>query len=102
MDICALAIDIGRQRFVQGFAEWRDERFFVGFLDLAQPSCDQPQSADAEAEIEIAQEGDGRVAGAADDGRAAIAEAARAHRPEERRVGNECVRTCRSRWSSYH
>src|SRR3546814_11552207 len=29
----------------------------------------------------------------------------RDHRPdrsEERRVGNECVRTCRSRWSPYH
>src|SRR3546814_19271255 len=23
-------------------------------------------------------------------------------RPEERRVGNECVRTCRSRWTPYH
>src|SRR3546814_11547518 len=23
-------------------------------------------------------------------------------RPEERRVGNECVRTCRSRWLPYH
>src|SRR3546814_18908716 len=23
-------------------------------------------------------------------------------RPEERRVGNACVRTCRSRWSPYH
>src|SRR3546814_16962784 len=23
-------------------------------------------------------------------------------RPEERRVGKECVRTCRSRWSQYH
>src|SRR3546814_16319546 len=23
-------------------------------------------------------------------------------RSEERRVGNECVRTCRSRWSQYH
>src|SRR3546814_1649664 len=23
-------------------------------------------------------------------------------RSEERRVGNECVRTCRSRWSPYH
>src|SRR3546814_19774746 len=23
-------------------------------------------------------------------------------RAEERRVGNECVRTCRSRWSPYH
>src|SRR3546814_15138754 len=24
------------------------------------------------------------------------------HRSEERRVGKECVSTCRSRWSSYH
>src|SRR3546814_34021 len=24
------------------------------------------------------------------------------HRSEERRVGKECVRTCRSRWSQYH
>src|SRR3546814_12339622 len=26
----------------------------------------------------------------------------RAHRSEERRVGTECVSTCRSRWSPYH
>src|SRR3546814_12430518 len=26
----------------------------------------------------------------------------RLRRSEERRVGNECVRTCRSRWSQYH
>src|SRR3546814_11708951 len=26
----------------------------------------------------------------------------RASRSEERRVGNECVSTCRSRWSPYH
>src|SRR3546814_9656710 len=26
----------------------------------------------------------------------------RAERSEERRVGKECVRTCRSRWSPYH
>src|SRR3546814_15807925 len=25
-----------------------------------------------------------------------------AHRPDERRVGNGCVRPCRSRWSPYH
>src|SRR3546814_16713318 len=24
------------------------------------------------------------------------------HRPEERRVGKECVSTCRSRWWTYH
>src|SRR3546814_7108490 len=28
--------------------------------------------------------------------------AAVAHRSEERRVGKECVSTCRSRWSPYH
>src|SRR3546814_8433776 len=28
--------------------------------------------------------------------------APRAVRSEERRVGKECVRTCRSRWSPYH
>src|SRR3546814_13348824 len=27
---------------------------------------------------------------------------ARRNRSEERRVGNECVSTCRSRWSPYH
>src|SRR3546814_14694563 len=26
----------------------------------------------------------------------------RYHRSEERRVGKECVSTCRSRWSTYH
>src|SRR3546814_14712875 len=28
--------------------------------------------------------------------------ALRLHRSEERRVGKECVSTCRSRWSPYH
>src|SRR3546814_15919390 len=28
--------------------------------------------------------------------------ASRANRSEERRVGKECVSTCRSRWSPYH
>src|SRR3546814_15154949 len=32
-----------------------------------------------------------------------LAEAlSREHRSEERRVGKECVSTCRSRWSPYH
>src|SRR3546814_1990505 len=30
------------------------------------------------------------------------ASAAKARRSEERRVGKECVSTCRSRWSPYH
>src|SRR3546814_7248950 len=32
----------------------------------------------------------------------ALAEIALQHRSEERRVGKECVSTCRSRWSPYH
>src|SRR3546814_18148819 len=35
------------------------------------------------------------------DGRAHLNLAA-FYRSEERRVGKECVRTCRSRWSTYH
>src|SRR3546814_19352257 len=31
-----------------------------------------------------------------------LAGPARAERAEERRVGNECVSTCRYRWSRYH
>src|SRR3546814_13101253 len=30
------------------------------------------------------------------------AQQSKAARSEERRVGKECVRTCRSRWSPYH
>src|SRR3546814_20905325 len=39
-----------------------------------------------------------RLPGAARAGRARAADA----RSEERRVGKECVSTCRSRWSPYH
>src|SRR3546814_11784936 len=40
--------------------------------------------------------------GAAADGAAAAAKAWSLYRSEERRVGKECVSTCRSRWSPYH
>src|SRR3546814_1832471 len=40
--------------------------------------------------------GDGRAAAARYQGRR------RDRRSEERRVGKECVSTCRSRWSPYH
>src|SRR3546814_9572585 len=33
---------------------------------------------------------------------AGVAESVRLARSEERRVGKECVSTCRSRWSPYH
>src|SRR3546814_15478909 len=39
---------------------------------------------------------------AAPDALGSIADPSRAIRSEERRVGKECVSTCRSRWSPYH
>src|SRR3546814_12030280 len=36
------------------------------------------------------------------DGQEKLVEVMRAGRSEERRVGKECVSTCRSRWSPYH
>src|SRR3546814_11153701 len=36
------------------------------------------------------------------DGTASSAQAEKSARSEERRVGKECVSTCRSRWSPYH
>src|SRR3546814_15261417 len=38
----------------------------------------------------------------ADPHRTAIGLGGAHHRSEERRVGKECVSTCRSRWSPYH
>src|SRR3546814_3496275 len=37
-----------------------------------------------------------------DWGRAVMVVISRLHRSEERRVGKECVSTCRYRWSAYH
>src|SRR3546814_1267974 len=47
-----------------------------------------------------------RVAGdyrhAAENAKKAGFDGVQLHRSEERRVGKECVSTCRSRWSPYH
>src|SRR3546814_14757188 len=46
---------------------------------------------------------DAQVPGVADDARGdPDGRVFHAHRSEERRVGKECVRTCRSRWWPYH
>src|SRR3546814_14095282 len=44
----------------------------------------------------------GQVARVAVEDEAAFRVVAREARSEERRVGKECVSTCRSRWSQYH
>src|SRR3546814_14047562 len=43
-----------------------------------------------------------RLSNEVEQAAAAVATAAAQTRSEERRVGNERVRTCRSRWSPYH
>src|SRR3546814_2034259 len=42
------------------------------------------------------------MTGATEDVNKAVADANERMRSEERRVGKECVSTCRSRWSPYH
>src|SRR3546814_5274984 len=49
-----------------------------------------------------AEDGDAADHGHEVDARDADREALEEHRSEERRVGKECVSTCRSRWSPYH
>src|SRR3546814_4223772 len=48
------------------------------------------------------QGGSDAIAGASAGGGAATSRSDAEIRSEERRVGKECVSTCRSRWSPYH
>src|SRR3546814_2851803 len=64
-------------------------------------------SSDLEAKAQEGEECRGRVVQSPPTGRAAAQSPAGRHRPrggrsEERRVGKECVSTCRSRWSPSH
>src|SRR3546814_20319977 len=52
-------------------------------------------------EVEVVESSRPELARAAQSGPAAIPRSV-AKRSEERRVGKECVSTCRSRWSPYH
>src|SRR3546814_12883204 len=67
--------------------------------ELAAPGR-APSQADAQARPLLLA---GRVDDLADDvGAESTVGAADRQRSEERRVGNECVSTCSSRWSTYH
>src|SRR3546814_15873175 len=76
--------------------------------DLADRRSSRPHPADGDADHRGrgAVTGRGRVTGHLSDRighERPAGDAARAqHRSEERRVGKECVSTCRSRWSPYH
>src|SRR3546814_3813381 len=70
----------------------------VAFLEIAEPRCQRRQREGIGAEIHLAvaiAEGEGAALPCADH-EIVLA------RSEERRVGKECVSTCRSRWSPYH
>src|SRR3546814_4111042 len=53
-------------------------------------------------DVDIARAGQFPAAGLGREFRLCALAAAHAGRSEERRVGKECVSTCRSRWSPYH
>src|SRR3546814_4014946 len=77
------------------FLEWLQ-------LDPVASQADQASAAIAErsSQIELlCDEADGEEDDADGDERAA---SKGPYRSEERRVGKECVSTCRSRWSPYH
>src|SRR3546814_1315708 len=60
------------------------------------------QRSDLEGALALTREFDALAAGEVPPGLAPAAAPAPAGRSEERRVGNACVSTCRSRWSPYH
>src|SRR3546814_12925497 len=84
--------------------------------DWSSDVCSSDLRSTARRRIREARTADGHVAGDAarrparaavlavhvdaDADRSGVARAR--HRSEERRVGKECVSTCRSRWSPYH
>src|SRR3546814_16715328 len=90
-DVCSS--DLGR---VLGADEWRMEE---GQLVLDLPGA----SATVETVVEIAPEKNTKLMGLyASRGLLCTQCEAEGFRSEERRVGKECVSTCRSRWSPDH
>src|SRR3546814_14500767 len=61
---------------------------------------DLPGIGDVVVQAGLDDQVDGLLAGDPEPG--GVLAVAVAHRAEERRVGKECVSTCRSRWSRYH
>src|SRR3546814_17982535 len=79
-------------------SDWSSD---VCSADLRDAAVGRDEGEIATRRIEAA-DGDRRALGAKAEGRLDIAKGYGAARSEERRVGTECVSTCRSRWSPYH
>src|SRR3546814_2424791 len=69
-----------------------------GTPDGAQLLVNEPSSKTVVQGATVAMDDDGDFVVAREQGR----EVRSGNRSEERRVGKECVSTCRSRWSPYH
>src|SRR3546814_12311290 len=82
-------LDRERRAFVERQAAHRVDREVGDQLLVAERRAAEPRAPERAQELHLAD----------DD----LDEATAAHRrSEERRVGKECVSTCRSRWSPYH
>src|SRR3546814_18774362 len=87
-DVCSSDLDLGRAHFLQNYMEMMYELLDLGGRSsLMIPAANQWNNAAFGPWFEKLNNG---PKGKARD------------RSEERRVGNECVSTCRSRWSPYH
>src|SRR3546814_15664681 len=86
------------QSRLQGGAESAERhRFIEGFVTASLVFCTGPLTILGSLNDGLGNGADQLYLKSALDGFAAIA-----FRSEERRVGKECVSTCRSRWSPYH
>src|SRR3546814_768276 len=82
----ALALKVENFIYVSGMIAWDEDRKIVGVGDPKQQTVQALENMRACLQ-----------AGGAD-----FRDIVKITRSEERRVGKECVSTCRSRWSPYH
>src|SRR3546814_11387897 len=95
-------------------SDWSSDVCSSDLLDAARPGIAPRAVAEKAAHMVVAdhrglgdphrRQREARLHVADAEGAAAfeLGEQLQAGRSEERRVGKECVRTCRSRWSPYH
>src|SRR3546814_12346320 len=100
-----MALDRGRVRRVERAEIGSPNRPRIGQARLERPREFQPRGGRRQ-DIDVGPFGDDRTEGIAAfdalearDGAVGLDDA---RRSEERRVGKECVSTCRSRWSPFH
>src|SRR3546814_10241455 len=94
-EIQALARRFTADRITPNAAEWDEKHIFP--RDVIKEAADLGFAA-----IYVSEESGGIALGRLESALIMEAMAYGCPRSEERRVGKECVSTCRSRWSPYH